>query len=95
MAEGRSCGVSKEIFKAKTGLHGHPICFFVCLFVCLFVFFFVVASHYQSLEIIVLLLQACALRIVAATIAVATTGPSVSTLHEKIGVRSKLHNMVT
>ena len=42
--------VSRLKGKAKTGLHGLPMCF-------------VVASHYQSLQIIVLLLQACLLDI--------------------------------
>ena len=44
----------------------------------------VIASHYQSILIIVLLLQACLSHIVAATVAVATTGPVVSTLCESL-----------
>ena len=51
---------------------------------------FVVASHYHSLQIVVLLLQACLLgclaltHIVAATVEVATTGPAVSTFRESL-----------
>ena len=74
LAERWSCGVSKEILKGEKKSKDRPART-PNVVTC-----FVVASHYQNLQIILLLSQACLSHIVAATVAVATTGPAVSTL---------------
>lgn len=72
MAERWPCGVSKEILKGEKKSKDRPARTPNKVFV--------VASHYQNLQIILLLLQACLSHIVAATVAVAAIGPAVSTL---------------